>query len=57
MPYTTSIRIDGPPQKAVTVLRDALIANAFTITEASQTEFTTISILTPLTPLHPPPRI
>ena len=40
MPYTSSIIIDGPPQKSVTVLRDALVANAFTITEASQTGFT-----------------
>jgi hypothetical protein len=42
MPYTTSVTVDGPPQKAVTVLRDALLANAFTITEASQTGFTAI---------------
>lgn len=40
MAYTTSIAVDGSPQKAVTVLRDALVANAFTITEASQTGFT-----------------
>lgn len=40
MSYTSSITIDGSPEKALIVVRDALVANAFTITEASQTGFT-----------------
>jgi hypothetical protein len=40
MQYTSSIPIAGPPETAIRVVRDALIANGFTIVEAKPTEFT-----------------
>jgi len=39
MQFIASVAVEGPPQRAVSMLRDALIANAFTITEAGQTGF------------------
>jgi hypothetical protein len=40
MQYASSTPIAGPPETAIKVVRDALIANEFTILEAKPTEFT-----------------
>ena len=40
MPYVSAVALSGPPEAAIRVVRDALIANAFTIGSVSPTEFT-----------------
>jgi len=40
MPYVSATVISGPPEEALKVVRDALVANAFTILSATPTEFT-----------------
>ncbi len=39
MPYVSSTVISGPPDAAIKMVRDALVANAFTVTKATATEF------------------
>jgi hypothetical protein len=40
MPYAASVIVEGPPEKSLAVVRDALVANAFTIAKVSKTGFT-----------------
>jgi hypothetical protein len=40
MSYTASLIVAGSPEKALSAVRDALVANGFTFTVADRTEFT-----------------